>query len=197
MSCANPIDAAVLADYWLAALAAHEEESVEEHLFACDECGARLRETMALADGIRNVARAGDLLMVVSDAFLNGLAGEGLRVREYAPPRGGSVQCTVSQDDDLLIGRLAADLSAAKRLDLCICDQHGVEKLRLADIPFHPESGSVAFQQPINYAKGAPSEVMIARLVTPRERDAESGAARVLGEYTFIHTRTIPGPAAW
>jgi hypothetical protein len=193
MSCANPIDAAALADYWLAALAQPEEESVEEHLFACDECGARLRETIALADGIRDVARGGDLLMVVSDAFLNGIAAEGLRVREYAPARGGSVQCTVSEEDDLLIGRLAADLSAAKRLDLCICNEQGVEKLRLPDIPFRPESGGVAFQQPINYAKGAPSEVMIARLVTLDESDAE----RVLGEYTFIHTRTIPGPAAW
>jgi hypothetical protein len=197
MSCANPIDAAVLADYWLAALAGPEEESVEEHLFACDECGARLRDTIALADGIRNVARDGDLLMVVSDAFLKGITGEGLRVREYAPARGGSVQCTVSEDDDFLIGRLAADLSAAQRLDLCICDQQGVEKLRLPDIPFHPQSGSVAFQQPITYAKGAPSEVMIARLVTPDERDAEGDAERVLGEYTFVHTRTIPGPAAW
>ena len=42
MNCSNPIDAAVLADYWLAALAKSEEEAVEEHLFTCDECGARL-----------------------------------------------------------------------------------------------------------------------------------------------------------
>ena len=31
--CANPIDAGVLADYWLAALASPEEDAVEEHLF--------------------------------------------------------------------------------------------------------------------------------------------------------------------
>ena len=50
MTCSNPIDAAVVADYWLAALAKSEEESVEEHLFTCDECGERLRETIALAE---------------------------------------------------------------------------------------------------------------------------------------------------
>ncbi len=61
MSCSNPIDAAVLADYWLAALAKPEEEAVEEHLLDCDRCGARLREVMALAEGVRNLAREGSL----------------------------------------------------------------------------------------------------------------------------------------
>lgn len=193
MSCTTPIDAAVLADYWLAALSTAEEEAVEEHLFSCDECGARLLEAIALADGVRELARQGDLLMVVSEAFLKRAAEEGLRVRQYTPPRGGSVQCTVSSDDDFLIGRLPADLSAAKRVDLCICDRRGVEQFRLADIPFRPESGGMAFQQPINYAKAAPSETMIARLIG----FDEGGSEHLLGEYTFIHTRTIPGPAAW
>ena len=88
MTCSNPIDAAVLADYWTAALAKPEEEAVEEHLFNCDPCGARLREVIALAEGVRNLARDGCLRMVVSDAFLKRAAEEGLRVREYAPPPG-------------------------------------------------------------------------------------------------------------
>jgi anti-sigma factor RsiW len=50
MKCLHPLDATLLADYWLAALAKHEEEAVEQHLFACDECGARLREVIALAE---------------------------------------------------------------------------------------------------------------------------------------------------
>lgn len=193
MSCATPIDAATLADYWLAALTTEEEAGVEEHLFTCDECGARLRETIALAGGLRTVARQGNLLMVVSDAFLKRVAEEGLRVREYAPPRGGSVHCTVSANDDFLIGRLQADLSATQRLDLSLCNREGVEQFRLANIPFRPESGSVAFQQPIGYAKAAPSETMIARLIA----FDDAGVEGMLGEYTFIHTRTIPGPAAW
>ncbi len=193
MNCAAPIDAAVLADYWLASLTSEEEAAVEEHLFSCDECGARFRETIALAGGLRTVARQGNLLMVVSDAFLKRVAEEGLRVREYAPPRGGSVRCTVSADDDFLIGRLQADLSATQRLDLSICNRDGAEQFRLADIPFHPEAGGVAFQQPIEYAKAAPSETMIARLIALDD----AGMEATVGEYTFIHTRTIPGPAAW
>ena len=193
MSCANPIDAAVLADYWLAALANPEEEAVEEHLLACDPCGARLREVIALAEGVRNLAREGCLRMVVSDAFLKRAAEEGLRVRQYAPPPGGGVQCTVSAEDDILIARLAADLSGAKRVDLCICDERGVEQLRLPDIPVHSGASSVVYQESITFAKAAPTSKIIARLVT----FDEAGGELLLGEYTFNHTRSLPGPGAW
>jgi hypothetical protein len=193
MCCSNPIDAAVLADYWLAALAKPEEEAVEEHLLDCDRCGARLREAIALAEGVRNLAREGSLRMVVSDAFLKRAAEEGLRVRQYAPPPGGGVQCTVTAEDDILIGRLAANLSGAKRVDLCICDGQGVEQLRLPDIPVPSGASSVVFQESIAFAKAAPTNKMIARLVT----FDEAGGERLLGEYTFNHTRSLPGPGAW
>jgi hypothetical protein len=193
VNCSNPIDAAVLADYWLAALADPEEEAVEEHLLACDRCGARLREVIALAEGVRNLAREGCLRMVVSESFLKRAAEEGLRVREYTPPPGGSVQCTVTAVDDILIGRLAANLSGAKRVDLSICDERGVEQLRLPDIPVHSGASSVVYQESITFMKDAPTTTLIARLVT----FDEAGGERVLGEYTFNHTRSLPGPGAW
>ena len=193
MICSNPIAAGILADYWTAALTSSEEEAVEKHLLECDQCGTRLREVIALAEGVRRVAREGSLRMIVNDAFLQRAAEDGLRVRQYAPPPGGGVQCTVTADDDLLIGRLAADLSGAKRVDLCICDALGVEQLRLPDIPVNPGAGSVVFQESITFAKAAPTYKMIMRLVALDEATGE----RLLGEYTFNHTRSLPGPAAW
>jgi hypothetical protein len=193
VNCLSPIDAAVLADYWLAALAKPEEEATEEHLFTCDECGARLREVIALAEGVRKLAREGSLRMIVSDAFLKRAEQEGLRVRQYAPPPGGGVQCTVTAEDDLLIGRLAANLSGAKRVDLCICDERGVEQLRLPDIPVHSGTSNVVYQESITFAKAMPTSKMIARLVA----FDEAGGERLLGEYTFNHTRSLPGPGAW
>jgi hypothetical protein len=193
MSCLNPVDAAVLADYWLAALAGSEEEAVELHLLDCDQCGTRLREVIALAEGIRNLAREGSLRMVVSDSFLKRAAEAGLRIREYAPPVGGGVQCTVTAEDDILIGRLAANLSGADRVDLCICDERGVEQLRLPDIPVQSGASSVVYQESITFAKAAPTNKMIVRLVT----FDEAGDERLLGEYTFNHTRSLPGPGAW
>jgi hypothetical protein len=41
--------------------------------------------------------------------------------------------------------------------------------------------------------KAAPDMTMIARLVTFDER----GSEHLLGEYTFQHTRSLPGPGAW
>ncbi len=193
MNCTSPIDAAVLADYWLASLEGSEEEAVEEHLLDCDHCGARLREVIALAEGVRKIAREGSLRMVVSDMFLQRAADQGLRVRQYAPSPGGGVECTVTADDDVLIGRLAANLSGAKRVDLCLCDERGVEQVRLPDIPVQAGASSVIYQESITFAKTMPSCKMIARLVT----FDQTGGELLLGEYTFNHTRSLPGPGAW
>ena len=148
---------------------------------------------IALAEGVRKVAREGSLRMVVSDSFLKRIAEEGLRVRQYAPPAGGGVQCTVTADDDFLIARLAANLTGAKRVDLCLCDERGVEQLRLADIPLASGASSVMYQESMTFAKAMPTSTLIARLVT----FDEAGGEHLLGEYTFNHTRSLPGPGAW
>ena len=70
-TCAIPLDAPLLAEYWLAALSPDEEASIEEHLFTCDTCGARLDETIALAESLRALARSGSLMMTVPQSFLD------------------------------------------------------------------------------------------------------------------------------
>ena len=191
--CSNPIDAAVLLDYWLAILPSPDEDAVEEHLLTCDACGDHLRDTIALAEGLKQLARSGSLHVVVSDDYLKHAAGTGQRVREYAAPPGASVQCTVTLDDDLLVARLAADLSGAARVDLSWCDAQGVELVRMADIPVRSDAGAVLCQQSITMAKASSSSTMIARLLAV-DSDASE---RLLGEYAFHHTRTIPGPGSW
>lgn len=99
----------------------------------------------------------------------------------------------MTAEDDLLIGRLAANLSGAKRVDLCICDERGVEQQRLPDIPIHSGANNVVYQESITFAKAMPTGKMIARLVSLDE----AGGERLLGEYTFNHTRSLPGPGAW
>jgi hypothetical protein len=180
-------------DYWLAVLPASAEENVEEHLLGCDECGNRLSEVIALAEGLRSLTRSGSLQVVLSEQFVKHAAETGLRVRDYAPSRGGAVQCTVAVDDDLLVARLAVDLTAAPRVDLSWCDVRGIELQRMTDIPVRPDAGRVVCQQSITWAKASPTATMIARLLAV---DAE-GKERLLGEYTFHHTRTIPGPPGW
>jgi len=188
--CSDPIEAVVLMDYWLAALPSTVEERVEQHLMTCDDCGDRLREVMALAEGLRALARSGALQVIISDYFVERAVETGLQVREYAPPPGGAIQCTVAADDDLLVSRLALNLTTASRVDLSWCDRQGVEHQRMADIPIRADAGSVICQQSITWAKASPSSTMVARLLSVDEK----GDERLLGEYTFHHTRTIPGP---
>ncbi|MBV6432258.1 MAG: hypothetical protein IANPNBLG_02394 [Bryobacteraceae bacterium] len=192
MNCFDPIGEPALADYWLGLLGTAEETAVEEHLFGCDECGERLRRMIALVGGVRKLAREGCLRMVVSEAFLKRMEEEGSRIRQYTVPAGGEVRCTVTADDDLLIARLAAGMSEARRVDLSICDGAGVERLRMSDIPFRPEAGSVVYQESITYAKAAPGNEMIMRLLA-----LDEAGEHPLAEYVFHHTRSLPGPGGW
>ena len=98
----------------------------------CDGCGDRLREVIALAEGLRALARSGALQVVISDYFVERAVETGLQVREYAPPPGGAIQCTVAADDDLLVSRLALSLTTASRVDLSWCDPQGVEHHRMS-----------------------------------------------------------------
>src|SRR5215510_6022738 len=95
LKCSNPIEVAILGDYWLNALTSSDEAAIEEHLFECDHCGERLREVIALAKGIRELAREDSLRMVVSDAFLKRASAKSLRVRQYSASRRGNVESTV------------------------------------------------------------------------------------------------------
>jgi hypothetical protein len=191
--CEAPVAVGVLADYWLGLLSSAEEDEVEQHLFACDECGARLQEVTALAEAVRNLARAGSLRMVVSDTFLRRAAEHGLKVREYAQTPGGSVNCTVTAEDDLLVARLAGDMAGATRLDLAAFDEQGIERGRLSDIPFRADASDVLFQESIDFAKAAPDNTMILRLLAV----GADGHERLVGEYAFHHTRSLPGPGSW
>jgi hypothetical protein len=60
----------------------------------------------------------------------------------------------------------------------------------MTDIPVRADAGSVICQQSITWAKTSPSSTMVARLLSVDD----NGDERLLGEYTFHHTRTIAGP---
>jgi hypothetical protein len=193
VECAEALDAALLTDYWLGLLPAATEEAVEEHLLRCDPCGDRLRHVIALSESLRALARSGSLQVVVSESYLKQAASAGQRVREYRAAPGDAVQCTVALEDDLLVARLAADLTGASRVDLSWCDAEGIERVRMADIPVAAATGHVLCQHSITWSKAAPSDSMIAKLLAIDD----AGGERLLGEYAFHHTRTIPGPPGW
>ncbi len=184
-SCTSPLDFFALVDYWLAELAPADEERVEEHLLGCATCSERLWGLADLAEGIGTLVRKGVVRGVVTSGFLERVAKEGLRVREYRVPPGGSVQCTVTAEDDLLVARLVAELRGVSRVDIAICDAAGREQERLRDVPLSPSTEEVVFLQRIKSVRTLPAYVRCLKLLA-----VEPERERLLGEYTFIHTPT-------
>ena len=109
--CPSPIGFAEVVDYWAGELTPGRRGPDEEHVFACADCARELAVGEALARGIAAVAREGRLHSVVTDAILNRLAADGVRIRTYALEDGGVVPCAVWADDDLVVSRIRADFA--------------------------------------------------------------------------------------
>jgi hypothetical protein len=175
------LDLPTLADYWLGN---DTDDAVEEHLLTCTDCSTQLEWVARLAKGVTEVARRGNLAWILTPEFLARLAGDGLRVRTYAPPLNGGVQCTVTLQDDLLMGRLRADLSQVPRLDLLVTGGEGELRYRVEDVAFRPSADAeIVLNQPLEFARAVKKDVMKVKLVSVGP-DGE----RVLGEYTFNHS---------
>ena len=127
---------------------------------------------------------------MVSDQLVTHAAETGRRVR--SPRRREEEACSTRWQPTMTCSWPVSPsiLSTAARVDLSWCDGVGVEFLRMSDIPVGSETGTVLCQQSITMAKASRSNTLIARLVAVDEKAGE----RLLGEYAFHHTRTIPGP---
>lgn len=185
MSCAKPIELEALLAYWLAELAPAAQAPLEEHLFACAACAARLEELAALAAGIRAAVREGRVQAVIPAPFLETLKRQGLRIREYRVPPGGRAECTLRAQDDAVVGRMQAPLAGVKRLDALQRLEIGGEKCeqRVEDVAFDPAAGEVLFLPSAAALRRMPAHTMRVRLVAVDEAEE-----RALGEYTFAHT---------
>ena len=168
-----------LLEYWLGELDETRERSLEEHLFACAACSARLAAIVDLGAAIRREFLAGRCTFATSPPFIRQIKAAGFRVREYALPAGGSVDCTVTPEDDFVVSYLHAPLEDVGRLDLLIDDSTS-GKSRANDVTFDAE-GVVAVTSTA-YLRTLRRSQMRVRLVAVRGIDE-----RVIGDYTFNH----------
>ena len=182
MTCAHPVEFDSLVEYWLGELEALAEAQIDEHLLGCDACGARLDEVISLGSGIRETFERGTVHAFVTESFVQSLARRGVRLREYNVPRNGSVNCTVHPEDQLLVARLEAPLEGVSRIDAIRGGDAPAHVFR--DIPFDPRSGAILLTPKIAAIRTMPSHRALVRLVA-----VEGDAQRVIGDYTFIHSR--------
>jgi hypothetical protein len=174
-------DAALL-DWWGGELLHRERARLEEHLLSCEACTARAAASVHLAQGVRDLVRAGELPAVLLSSVVEAMRREGRRIREYRVAPGQGVQCTVGPDDDVVLARLSADLKNVARLDL-VSRAPGVGEYRLADLPFDPSAGEILFAPSAEMLRARPASVETMRLVAVGP-DGE----HLLGEYSFNHT---------
>jgi len=177
-----------LLEYWLDTAPDERLDGVEEHLLGCASCSARLEGVAALGAAIRSIVGEGDLRVFVSDDFVDRLARQGLRLRQYRVPPGGRVDCTVTARDDIMIARLGAPSALASRVDLVICDESGREGARVENIPSPGAGADIVFMEPIEALRRLQATVIRVRLLGVEEKEE-----RLLGEYAFHHTPSSPG----
>jgi hypothetical protein len=168
---------ATLIDYWFGDLPPESEAAFEEHLFGCAECTTKLEQLAALGAAVRGAWRDGAVRAVVPGALLEAMKKEELRLREYRVAPGGSVSCTITEDDDFVISRLAAPLAGVQRVDLVTSEG------RWEDVPFDAGAGEVlSCPSPAQLKRGGAFTFRVRMLAV------EEKGERVLGEYTFEHT---------
>jgi hypothetical protein len=181
-SCQISFPADTLVGYWLGELDGPAESEFEEHLFGCAECSARLRGLVQLREGIRRATREGNLHAVLTPSFIRRLQQTGLRVREYRLEPGGSVMCTVTPEDDLVVAHLHVPLRDVQRLDLVLHDVTTNTRQRMEDVAFDPTAEEVVL---------APNVTQLRQLTFATQRAellaVDGGSERVIGEYTFNH----------
>jgi len=172
--------------WWLDELDEAQASEVEEDLFACGDCAARLRELLELRDSVRNALRDSRFASVVTPAFVRRLQASGLRLREYHLQPGESVPCTIAPADDFVVSHLHAPLEGVRQVDLVYDDGH--TQHRAPHLPFDAAANEVTVIPPVAMLRslGTATHRMRLLAVTP-------SSERLLGEYTFNHERWSPG----
>jgi hypothetical protein len=180
--CPAPIGFANVVDYWAGDLTRAEEDRIDEHVFTCADCARELAAVEALARGIAAVAREGRFHSVVTDAILNRLAADGVRIRMYTLEGAGIVPCSVWADDDLVVSRIRADFADVDSVTIVTRQASGDEIGRLSDVAVRPGQREIlnAFSA-AHLRKLPPMRVRVT--VTAQIGSSE----RTLAEYTLEH----------
>lgn len=188
--CPTPIGFADVVDYWAGDLPRAEEDRIEEHVFTCAECARELAAAEALARGVVGVARQGRLHSVVTDAILNRLAADGVRIRTYTLEGAGVVPCAVWADDDLVVARIRGDFAAVDSVTIVTRRASGEEISRLSDVTLRPGQREILNALSAAHLRNLPATPVRVTVTAQLE-----GGERTIAEYALEHAGTFERPA--
>jgi putative zinc finger protein len=176
-------DSQTLLAYWLGELDAAAEARLDEHLLACADCSARLGALVDLGAAVRRELLRGTFAAVLSAPFVRRLQAAGVRVREYSVEPGGSVDCTITDDDDLIVSHLHAALGGVPRVDFELTDPAAGLRQRCNNVAFDPAANRIAVLSNAAYVRTLGHARLRMRLLA-----VDGGEERVLADYTFNHS---------
>ena len=185
--CQAPIPDLTLLDYWARDLSdGNETERVEEHLFACGDCSARLQRLAALGPGLATLVRQGRVSGIVSRALLNRMQRDGIHVRMYSLEPGETVPCAVFPGDDLVVAALRADFSGVDAVTLSVSGPGDSPLSQLDNVPVSGPDAEVFWATPAAVVRRMTSMRLQLTL-------ASAGATRAeLGRYVLDHAAPTP-----
>ena len=172
---------AELTDYAAGDLGEVEAAAVEAHLFTCADCGARAAELDAVVRAIPSAVRSADVAGFVTDAVLNQLAREGVRVRTFALSPGAVVPCAVWEDDELMALRLRGDFGGATEFTL-VERAADTELVRVTGEVTPSSYGEIIYAMPAESIRHLPVVDVDILLTT-----VDGGTHRTVGRYTLVH----------
>lgn len=179
-----------LGDYWAPDTTPSEIERIESHVFSCAACTARLADAERLRQRIGDIARAGSFQSVITDAVLNKLSRDGVRIRTYTVEPGESVQCALWADDEIMVTRLRGDFAGVSSVNAVMHLANGDELDRVVDVPVRDGSTELLLAMPAEQIRRVPD----ARIHITLTRGPDSADKGVLGEYMFDHHGTHDRP---
>ena len=187
-NCESPIPEGALIDYWARDAAENfDTDRIEEHLFACGACSARLDRLAALGTGLAALVREGRVSGIVSRALVNRMQRDGIRVRMYSLLPGETVPCAVFPGDDLIVTALRADFSGVETVRLTVTGPDGWTGGDLGDVPVSGPGGEVLWATPAAVVRQMPSMRLELSLLT-----AGDAAPAELGRYLLDHSASTP-----
>ncbi|HEV8393659.1 MAG TPA: zf-HC2 domain-containing protein [Vicinamibacterales bacterium] len=184
-ACAWPIADERLIDYWTGDLPATDGATLEEHLFSCADCSARLEAVASMAGGVAALARQGRISGIISRALLNRLQRDGVRVRQFTLNPGETVPCAAFPGDDVVVTSLNANLTGVHAVSLRVTGPGDVPVGAIDDIPVAAAATGVLWATPGGFVRSMPSQQL---RLTLRATD---GAGDILGEYVLDHTMNL------
>jgi hypothetical protein len=181
--CGAPIADDILLDYWVRDVTGSDEtDPIEEHLYACGDCSARLHRIASLGTGLAALVRLGRVTGIMSRSLLNRLQRDGVHVRLYSLSPGEIVPCAVFPGDDLVVTALRADFSAADAVTLSVMEPGGSSIGRADDVPVSRLDGEVLWALPAAIVRQMPSMRLQITLVSAGDTHTE------LGTYALDHS---------